>query len=240
MIKSENTTVTWVVLVSQTLMWWSYEPVTNKPVSMGYHMAVETAYLWACWCCLSTTNKHLCLQKAAEASEVADRWTSYTATEASEAAESRYLPSVESIWFDGEIGKRGKKVGIWIDGRRRVSKSMYLKGVDGALVRGHDVFVIRQLQLRNAIGFYAIDEIVRAHFPTFPVSDLLPHMRMHVRSIFDWFQLDHNYHSLSLCLSSSLLFSHFYFYFLPNFHQIIFLTSNKYAFDSTIRPTLFK
>jgi len=62
---------------------------------------------------------------------------------------------------------------------------MYLKGVDGALVRGHYVFVIRQLELRNAIGFYAIGEMLRAHFPIFSVSDLLPHMRMHVRSIFD-------------------------------------------------------
>jgi len=62
---------------------------------------------------------------------------------------------------------------------------MYLKGVNSALVRGHDVFVIRQLELRNAMRFYTIGEMVRVHFPSFSVSDLLPHMRMHLRSIFD-------------------------------------------------------
>lgn len=94
-----NQSMTWAVLVSQTLTRWSKEPVTKRPVSMGYQTAEETANLCPCSCPLSTLNTHLCFPIRPLASVSVARWVSNTAAEPSDAPDSKYLPSVKSTWF---------------------------------------------------------------------------------------------------------------------------------------------
>jgi hypothetical protein len=73
-------------------------------------------------------------------------------------------------------------------------KEEYLKRVDGATVRGNDVFVIGELESADSIGLNATCERFWAQLARFSVSDLLPHFP----SIF-WF-----FFHFSLSLSDSL------------------------------------
>lgn len=54
---------------------------------------------------------------------------------------------------------------------------MYLERVDGASVRGDNVFVIRELEICGPDGFNPMFKEIGAGFTRFSVSDFLPHSR---------------------------------------------------------------
>lgn len=133
--------------------------------------------------------------------------------------------------MDAQHNGNKVQVGVEVEVEVGVEEELdrHLKGVYGAFVRGEKVFVIGQLELRDAVGLDPIGETIWAQISKFPVSDLLP--RMHFLSIFERIHAPllsstHAPTSLSLkqdtscdicfCFCSFLLFRRlFAFHFLP-------------------------